>query len=356
VIQSALSVPITFNPRQLEAVEHVHGPMLVVAGAGTGKTTVLVQRIARLIRERHAQPQEILALTFTDNAAAEMAERVRSELAGTDTTGLRASTFHAYCVWLLEKTRHNFAVLEKEDLWIYLRQRMKKLPFQHFAPARNPGEFLDALLEFFDRCQDDLVDPSAFQAWVDKLGDGPVPRGARASQLETMSHEEQVSRWREIAKVCTRVEQMLTEEGLGTFGHQISRTAALLRCDREMLAFARAHARFLLIDEFQDVNVAQVELAQLLAGDSRNIFAVGDPDQAIYHFRGATAAAFTEFQTRFPETRTVVLKDNQRSRTPILKCGYSIIWHNPAAGLKRFGREPLESVREATAPAACISG
>src|SRR5512142_2877028 len=143
-------MPFELNERQQQAVAHVHGPMLVLAGAGTGKTTVLVQRIARLISEKHARPDEILAITYTENAAAELCKRVAAEM-GTG-CALRASTFHAYCYEMLERRGRGFRVIDKKDLWAYLRMRLEKLPLEHFRPARNPGEFLDALLGFFDRC------------------------------------------------------------------------------------------------------------------------------------------------------------------------------------------------------------
>jgi DNA helicase-2/ATP-dependent DNA helicase PcrA len=262
-------VPFEFNPRQLEAIEHVHGPMLVVAGAGTGKTTVLTERIARLIREGHAQPHEILALTFTDNAAAEMAQRVRGLLVDTDCSQLRACTFHSFCWQLLLQTKTAFGILDKQDLYIYLRQRIRELPLKQFVAARNPGEFLDALLEFFERCHDELVDAAEFQAWVDHLSPGAekLPRVHR--KIDELSEEEQIARWREIAAVYSAVEGMLAKDNLGSFGHIISRAARVLREKPDILAKAREHAKFLLIDEFQDVNLAQIQLAELLAGPSR---------------------------------------------------------------------------------------
>ncbi len=344
-------MPVEFNPRQLQAIEHVHGPLLVVAGAGTGKTTVLTERIARLIRDEHARPHEILALTFTENAAAEMAKRVREQ---TECSGLVAATFHSYCQQLLIQTGTAFGVLTKEDLYIYLRQRIRELPLQHFVVARNPGEFLRALTDFFQRCHDELVSPNEFQAWARDLPakSGELPRVDRSGKMDEVPREEQIARWREIAAVYSAVEAMLAKDNLGTFGHMITRAVRLLKEDAGLLNTARVHAKFLLIDEFQDVNLAQIELAELLAGPSRNIFAVGDPDQAIYRFRGATAGAFAEFMRRFPETAGVVLQENQRSRTPILKSAFSVISNNPpvhcatTARGGTFEREELQSARE----------
>ena len=331
--------------------------MLVLAGAGTGKTTVLVERIAHLIGKHHAKPGEILALTFSDAAAVEMAERVRQKLSGIDSTGLRATTFHGYCYGLLMRSEVSFRVLTKEDLYIYLRRRLRELPLDCYLPAANPGQFLESLLEFFDRCHDEQVAPADYRAYVQKVWtrEAAPPRVSSSKAANALSPEQVLARCQEIASVFRQVEEMLARDGYGTFGHMITRAAQLLREDPEVLRREQAGARFLLIDEFQDVNTAQLELAQQLAGKSQNIFGVGDPDQAIYRFRGASAAAFKEFARRFPETKTVVLKDNQRSRTAVLKCAAGVISNNPVTHFATEGsssgweREELVSAREGRA-------
>ena len=147
--------PCTPDDRQRQAIEHVHGPMLVVAGAGTGKTTVLTRRIAHLIREGHACPDEILALTYTDNAAQEMRERVQKELGAA--CAVQASTFHAFSNNLLHARGKNFGVLDDKDLWIYLRKRIRELHLNYFVRAANVSKFLDELLDFMRRCQDEQL-------------------------------------------------------------------------------------------------------------------------------------------------------------------------------------------------------
>ena len=340
----------SFNQRQLQAIEHVRGPMLVVAGAGTGKTSVLVERIARLLREGHARPDEILALTFTDNAAGEMSARVRKAVAGGNCDGLRALTFHAYCYGLLERTGKGFRLLTPQDLWVYLRRRISELELNWYIRAASPGQFLEALLEFFDRCHDEVVDPADYRKYVAGLSrtNATLPRVVSSKQAGGMSREEVLARCEEIASVFLRVEQMLARENLGSYAHMITRALELLRNDEGLRAAEQGRARFLLLDEFQDVNLAQIELARLLAGTGQNVFAVGDPDQAIYRFRGASAAAFEEFARRFPRTKRVTLTENQRSHTPILKCAYAVISGNPtlAPAGAVFKREPLESARD----------
>jgi len=344
------SVSVTFNERQLQAVEHVHGPMLVVAGAGTGKTSVLVERIARLVREGHARPQEILALTFTENAAQEMSARVRKALAGVDCAGLRALTFHAYCYGLLERAGKGFRLLTPQDLWVYLRRRISELGLNWYIRAASPGQFLEALLEFFDRCHDEVVAPRDYRVYVAGLGKtiATLPRVVSSKQADGMPREEVLARCEEIAGVFEKVEEMLAGENLGCYAHMITRALELLRNDGPLRAAEQGRTRFLLLDEFQDVNLAQIELAQLLAGAEQNLFAVGDPDQAIYRFRGASAAAFEEFARRFPKTKSVTLVENQRSHTPTLKCAYAVISGNPAVAQTgaAFKREPLQSARD----------
>lgn len=337
------------DPMQLQAIEHVQGPMLVVAGAGTGKTTVLVERIARLIREGHASPHEILAITYTDNAAGELGDRVRKKLAGTDCSPLRTATFHSYCYGILERYGKTFGVVDNHDLWIYLRQRIEDLPLRRYVVARNPGEFLNALREFFDRCHDELCDVERYSRYVGSLrqrgASAPLPRVTRSKDAATISREEVLERCQEIAAVFRKTEEMLAADNLGTFGHMILRAYKILEDQPEVLARERAHARFLLIDEFQDCNIGQIKLARLLAGAEQNIFAVGDADQAIYRFRGASSAAFEEFLKFFSHTKAVVLQRNHRSTPAILKAAHCVISQNPEIEKREFARQPLLSAR-----------
>ena len=342
------------DARQQAAVAHVHGPMLVVAGAGTGKTTVLTQRIVRLIREGHARADEVLALTYTNNAARLMRERVQAELQ--DPAGeLQTLTFHAYCDHLLERTGRKFGVLDEKDLWIYLRRRLHELPRTHYVRAANVGQFLGDLLDFMRRCHDELVSPERYASYVEKLERGEIvaPRTVKSKKAAALTHEEAVARCREIRDVFMTVERMLREENLGTFAHMITGAYQLFRDNPELLASERQHVRFILVDEFQDANFAQIKILKQLGGEAGNVFAVGDPDQAIYRFRGASSAAFEFFRREFPNSATVVLDRNRRSTTPILKCAFAVIDKNPDVFAHGSGtnlsREPLISAREESA-------
>ena len=346
----------TFEPdeRQREAIEHVHGPTLVIAGAGTGKTTVLTRRIARLIRDGHARPNEILAVTYTKNAVQEMRERVREELRGVDTSGLQIATFHEYCNDLLGRNRKQFGVLDDQDLWIYLRKRIPELHLNYFVRAANVSQFLHDLLGFMRRCQDDLVGPDEYDAYVRQLqrGEVSIPRVSKSKDADDLSDEEVIGRCQEIASVFATVERMLREDNLGTFGHMITHAHALLEENPELLAKEGRRTRFILADEFQDVNFAQVKILKQLAGEERNVFAVGDPDQAIYRFRGASSAAFGLFQEQFPDAKMVVLEKNRRSTTNILKSAFALISQNPdvfspgRGPTSSYQRSALVSARE----------
>jgi DNA helicase-2/ATP-dependent DNA helicase PcrA len=342
--------PRSFAPdaSQREAVEHVHGPMLVVAGAGTGKTSVLIHRIARLVELGHAQPEDVVALTYTIAAATEMRDRVRALLG----KPIRSVTFHDYCLDLLTRAGQKFGVLDEKDLWIYLRKRIHELHLEHYVRAANVAQFLNDLLNFLSRCHDEMVTPEKYAEYVARLerGESLVPRVAKSK--DQLSDAEAIARCQEIARVFATTERWLRDENLGTFGHMITRAHALLAGDESLLAAERARTRFILVDEFQDANFAQIKILALLAGAAGNVFGVGDPDQAIYRFRGASSAAFDLFRRHFPETKVVVLGKNRRSTTPILQCAFAVVNKNPPvfSGNERsalaYRRTPLQSARE----------
>lgn len=324
--------------------------MLVVAGAGTGKTTVLTQRIVALVEGGHCRPQEVLAITFTDEAAKAMARKLNMLRPGLGEQ-VRVCTFHAYCQGVLEANGRGFKVIPKEDLWVFLRRRLDALPLRRFLKPQDPAAVLGALLTFFDRCLDELVSASRYREYIQKVeaGEFPLPRVSSAKEAEKLTRDDILERCREIAGVFEAVEQMLTEKNLGTFGHQISRAVQLLKDDPQALARARAEVKFLLVDEFQDCNTAQILLSELLTKPEGNIFAVGDPDQAIYRFRGASSGAFAEFLERFPKAELVALTSNQRSVQNVLDCAFAVLSKNPqplqAVEGCNFQREKLRSAR-----------
>ncbi len=354
---------------QRRAIEHVHGPMLVVAGAGTGKTTVLARRIAYLIQSEEARADEILAVTYTRNSAAELIDRVAAILHPKQqpslypeidrqraarkllSSGLQADTFHGYCYKLLHDAGTTFQLLDDKDLFVLLRRRIGDMKLQHYIKAAAPGKFLEDLLKFFSSCHDELRTPDDYDAYVAKLErrELPLPRMAKRKDAEAMPDDEVLARCREVARAFRFAEELLKQEGLGTFGHIMTRAVDLLAHHKSVLERAQRRARFILIDEFQDSNLAQMRLARLLAGEEANVFAVGDPDQAIYQFRGATSGAFDQFLETFgPEcVRRVTMSANRRSTLPILHCAYQAIQCNPAIVSvdKSWSRQPLSCDR-----------
>jgi DNA helicase-2/ATP-dependent DNA helicase PcrA len=349
------------DPQQTLALEHIAGPMLVIAGAGTGKTTVLTQRIARLIEQGHAKAEEILALTYTEKSAADMAKRVA--LICSPAQDVRARTFHGYCLDLLIRNGRNLEVLDDINLHIYLRKRIRDLNLKYFIRPADLGQFLKDLIDFMKRCQDELVSSEQYSAYVERLARGEAAMhrvaksASRSKDSAAISDEEALARCREIDGVFQKVEAWLTADNLGTFGQMITRAVHLLQSDPDVLAREQARARFILADEFQDSNFAQIRLLALLAGKDANIFAVGDPDQAIYRFRGASSGAFDIFLRQFPGATVTRLDRNRRSLSPILHCAHAIIAQNPpifkiAAGAGDSHqpllnqRQPLVSVRQ----------
>ena len=353
--------------QQQEAVDHTDGPILVVAGAGTGKTTVLASRVVRLIQDKLADPSEILAVTYTRNSAHDLMKRIARLWKGNDDpdsvaqvaeSGLKIGTFHAYCYKLLQEAGERFALIDDSDLYVLLRRRQEELKLHYYVKAATPGQFLAGLTNFFKRCHDELRSPDDYDDYVGKLKGKvvPLPRVTRSSDSEAMPEEEVLGRCDEIARLFRHVEDLLAAENLGTYSHVITRAIQLLRDPKNCahLESARRGARFTLIDEFQDSNVAQIELTRLLASEQANVFAVGDPDQAIYRFRGATAGTFDHFLRTFgiERVKRVTMSENRRSTDFILRSAYALISQNPQITSvelpdgKRWERERLQHMRK----------
>jgi DNA helicase-2/ATP-dependent DNA helicase PcrA len=221
---------------------------------------------------------------------------------------------------------------------------------EHYVRAANVGQFLNDLLGFLSRCHDELVTPEKYAEYVARLerGELPVPRVAKSK--DQLSDAEVIARCQEIARVFATTERWLREDNLGTFGHMITRAHEMLTTYKNLLATERSRSRFILVDEFQDANFAQIKILAALAGDDGSVFAVGDPDQAIYRFRGASSAAFHLFRRHFPQAKLVVLGKNRRSTTPILQCAFAVVDKNPpvfaASDALAYRRTPLQSARE----------
>ncbi|HWG57572.1 MAG TPA: ATP-dependent DNA helicase [Candidatus Acidoferrales bacterium] len=333
------------NPEQRAAVEHGEGPLLVVAGAGTGKTRVITERIRHLLETNPGLSGEnILGLTFTDKAAGQMKYRVL-KAAGERAEGVWLGTFHKFCLEnILQAAHPGIQSLDEIDHGILLRRNIAELGLKVFWRLTEPGEFLKDFVKFFSRCQDELVTPQDYQHYVEGLRRAYE---ARRHSLEADARkiaEDHLAEQEELARVYRVSERLLRDRNLCTFGEQLLRAVELLRSDAALLARMRQQYVHVLVDEFQDTNVAQLELLWLLAGERRNIIAVGDDDQAIYRFRGASFGSFTIFLQRFCGLNDaaraaeashflVSLSRNYRSTQRILRVAGEVISHNEKSPL-----------------------
>lgn len=311
------------NEAQKEAVTHAQGPLLIVAGAGTGKTTVLTKRYAHLLQQGGLKTENILALTFTDKAAGEMEDRVIN-LMPTGTYDFWISTFHGFCQRVLEShgleigLPNRFRLLTPTDAWLLMKRRFVELPLDHYRPLGNPVKFLRGILQHISRAKDEGITPEHYLAFAESV----------ALEGDTEAVESERKRLIELAQVYAAYRKMLLEEGSLDFADLILETLRLFRERPQVLEAYRKQFHYLMVDEFQDTNWAQYELIKLLAGKERNITVVGDDDQAIYKFRGASLANILQFRDDFPEAKTVALTQNYRSYREILDTAYGFIKKN----------------------------
>jgi DNA helicase-2/ATP-dependent DNA helicase PcrA len=343
------------NDEQRRAVEHGEGPLLVVAGAGTGKTRVITERIRKLLEsDPELSGENILALTFTDKAAGEMKHRVVKAI-GERAEGVWVSTFHKFCLEkILRAANSEIEPLEDTDHHILLRRHISELELKLFRRLQEPGEFLDDFVKFFSRCQDELVTPDKYQEYADGLR-RKFEKDKKSLEPDARAiAEEMVARQEELARVYRVSERLLRERNLSTFGAQLLQAAELLRGDTALLQRMREQFRYILVDEFQDTNIAQLELLWLLAEDRRNIMAVGDHNQAIYRFRGASYGSFTIFLQRFcgirepklgPATKKhlATLSQNYRSTKRILNVADAVIRNNEQSPLLPLNKLTTEN-------------
>ena len=346
------------NPEQLAAAQHAGGPLVVVAGAGTGKTRVITERIRYLLNtQQDLSGKEILGLTFTDKAAAEMKHRVvRAARDGGETEVERAGaitlcTFHSFCNTLLQELDPELRPIDKIDHWILLRRNLPLLQLDHYRRLAEPGQFLGDFVDFFSRCQDELVTPDDYQRYAAAEAQRFLRlRGAMPEDERTIRDEE-ISRIQEIARAYRASDLLLRERKLLTFGTQIMDAVLHLQANKTLCETLRARYRYILVDEFQDTNIAQLELLWLVGGKRPNLVVVGDHRQAIYRFRGASFGSFTIFLKRFAEGASSADGDllrpltlNYRSSGRILRVAGQVIRHNEKP--TNIPEYPLTAVRE----------
>src|SRR5213595_829785 len=303
----AVAQPQTYladlNEAQREAVLTTEGPLLVIAGAGSGKTRVLTRRIAHLLSAVGAKPSEILAITFTNKAAAEMRERVE-HLVGPPARAAWVMTFHAACGRILRREaprlgyRTNFTIYDSADQLRLTKQCLEELD-------RDPKRFTPrGIHSQISNAKNQLIGPAEYASRVSSFYDQTV------------------------ADVYEVYQRKLFQSNAVDFDDMLYLTVDVLERFPEAQEKWQKAFRYVLVDEYQDTNHAQYKFLQLLAEPNMNVFAVGDPDQSIYAFRGADIRNVLEFERDFPGARTIALEQNYRSTNAILEAANAVIRHN----------------------------
>lgn len=306
---------IRLNRAQIEAVRHYAGPALALAGAGSGKTSMLVSRTAYLIAVRGIAPQQVLLMTFSKKAADEMKSRIRSlpVMKQHAVSSVEARTFHSFCLQLLRGSGYRQTVLgESSPKLVFFKRLMRELPLQH---DYEPETLLAKL--------------SAVKLQMIEISELP----------ETTAEE------RELKLLFTRYEQWKSETGKFDYDDLLLEAYRLLKSDEELLASLQRRFRFIMIDEFQDTNEVQYAIVKLLAAKHRNLMVVGDDDQTIYSFTGAQSGYIMDFDKQYPGAATITLDINYRSSAAIVGLGNAIIQGN-----KRRKPKTLLSVKPKGTP------
>ncbi len=314
---------ITLNAKQKEAVEYNDGPLLIIAGAGTGKTSVIVEKIRHLVNKKLAAPSEILALTFTEKAAGEMEERVDRALPyGYFQTEIH--TFHAFADQLL---RHNishiglsanYRLMTEAETVIFLRENLFLFNLKYFRPLGNPNKFISAFIQHFSRLRDEDAAPDDY-----------LSLAKRKQKIKSLTTEEK-QKILELANAYKTYQSLKVKADVFDFADLIFYTNKLLKARPHILRDLQKKYKYILVDEFQDTNIAQYALLKLLCppASTTHLTVVGDDSQAIYKFRGASVSNIITFMRDYKSARSITLTTNYRSVQPILDHAYRLIRHN----------------------------
>lgn len=312
-----------FNEKQREAVKKTRGPLLVISGAGTGKTHVLTGKILHLILEKKAKPEEILALTFTEKAAQEMTQRVDESLPlGYGEIWIK--TFHGFCDSILREKAFeiglstDFKLFSEADCWVFIKRHLTDFELDYYRPLSYPQKFLKAMQDHFSRLQDEDITPEKYLAHSKSA----------AQKAANDEEKENASKQMELAKIYKKYLELLIRENCMDFGSLLFFTLRLLDKRASVLADLQKRFRYILVDEFQDTNFAQNKIIGMLAEKNNDITVVGDDDQAIYKWRGASLTNIKYFQKKFPSAEKIVLNENYRSSQAILDFAYASIQKN----------------------------
>jgi DNA helicase-2/ATP-dependent DNA helicase PcrA len=328
------------NKEQKEAVTFDKGPLLIVAGAGTGKTTVLTHRIAYLIKEKGIKPEEILAVTFTEKAAREMEERAEN-LLPFGYYDFWISTFHSFCDRVLKKhglsigIPTNYKLLEQTGSWILIKKNFDKFNFlKEYRPLGNPTKFIEALVSHFGHCKNEGIYPENYLEHADslKLNMDDIPVGSKSvkskDKKDLSNKQKEYEMIKEVAEAYHVYQKLLLDNNVLDFGDLINYTLKLFEKRPEILEKYRDQFKYVMVDEFQDTNWVQYELVQKLIYPENNITVVGDDDQSVMGFQGASFNNVLRFKQDYPKSKEIVLVENYRSPQNILDLSYQFIQLN----------------------------
>lgn len=299
------------NTDQLKAVKHQDGPLLIIAGAGTGKTTVVTERVKYLIENKLALPSEILCLTFTEKAASEMQGRI-DEIMALGYNQVEIGTFHSFCERFLRDEGlaigldYDFNLLTEIDAVALFQKYLFDFTLDYYRPLGNPHKFIEAILDHLSHLKDEDISADEYLVWA----------------------KTQPVNYLELAGIYTAWDKIKADNSALEFADLIYYTLQVLRKRPEIAKKYQHKYKYILVDEYQDTNYAQNQILDLLAGSHQNLNVVGDDDQAIYRFRGAAVGNLLDFVKKYPKTKTVVLTQNYRSAQNILDAAYQLITHN----------------------------
>jgi DNA helicase-2/ATP-dependent DNA helicase PcrA len=311
------------NPDQKEAVTYGDGPLIIIAGAGTGKTKAITQRIAYLISSKKAKPEEILAVTFTEKAASEMEERV-DILIPYSYSFVEISTFNSFGERVLRDYGieigypPDFKLLDDVEQAIFLREHLFEFPLDYYRPLSSPTRYIQDILLAIKRLKQEDIKPQDFIEYAGRL----------KKEASDEAEKERALKHLEVARMYKAYQDRLESEGKIDFEDQVVLVVDLFRKRPSILEFFQTRYRYILVDEFQDTNYIQFELLKLMAAKHRNLTVVGDDDQSIFRFRGASLENILNFRRIYPDYKKVVLTKNYRSTQPILDSSYKLIQHN----------------------------
>lgn len=310
-----MSIYDTLNPMQKEAVLHTEGPLLILAGAGSGKTRVLTHRIAYLIEEKEVNPWNILAITFTNKAAGEMRERVDS-LVGFGAESIWVSTFHSTCVRILRRyIEHlgyttSFSIYDSDDQKTLMKQVFKTLDIDTKQYKER------SVLGIISSAKDKLISPEEF-----------------------LLNAGQDFRQKKVGEIYREYQNQLKKNNALDFDDLIVKTVELFQNDSQILDYYQERFRYIMVDEYQDTNTVQFKLISLLAAKYKNLCVVGDDDQSIYKFRGANIQNILSFEKEFEHTKVIKLEQNYRSTSTILDAANAVIKNNVGRKAKSLWTE-----------------